>query len=105
MRTIVGILSALLLVCLSGPAGAQRADPAVTAEVRELLRLLNEPSVRSWLTAELKNAPAARPAEFERSASSPSPRLLGSREPGWIASAQQFPPYPRSFVRRPPCSV
>jgi small-conductance mechanosensitive channel len=70
MRTIVGILSALLLVCLSGTAEAQRADPAVTADVRELLRLLNEPSVRSWLAAELKNAPAARPAEFERSASS-----------------------------------
>ena len=51
------IIAALLgLFLLAGmPASAQAPEPP--AQVRELLKLLGEPAVRSWLDAELKKAP------------------------------------------------
>ena len=53
MRIIVALLGLFLLAGM--PASAQAPEPP--AQVRELLKLLVEPAVRSWLDAELKKAP------------------------------------------------
>ena len=53
MRIIAALLGLFLLAGM--PASAQAPEPP--AQVRELLKLLGEPAVRSWLDAELKKAP------------------------------------------------
>ena len=53
MRIIVALLGLFLLAGM--PASAQAPEPP--AQVRELLKLLGEPAVRSWLDAELKKLP------------------------------------------------
>jgi len=53
MRIIAALLGLFLLAGM--PAAAQAPEPP--AQVRELLKLLGEPAVRSWLDAELKKAP------------------------------------------------
>jgi small-conductance mechanosensitive channel len=64
-----------LLTVVVQVASAQTAAPPAPAEVRELLRLLNEPGVRSWLTEELKKGAADRPSALER----PFPSLVAER--------------------------
>src|SRR3954447_11356747 len=67
------VLSLFVALTLSAPlatASAQTASPVAPAEVRELLRLLNEPNVRSWLGEELKKAPSDGPAASERAVAS-----------------------------------
>src|SRR4051794_9588663 len=63
---VVSMFVALTLPALLATAAAQTAAPVAPAEVRELLRLLNEPNVRSWLGEELKKAPADHAAASER---------------------------------------
>src|SRR4051794_34146042 len=53
MRIIAALLGLFLLAGM--PASAQAPEPP--AQVRELLKLLGEPAVRSWLDAELKKVP------------------------------------------------
>src|SRR5215212_5095354 len=66
MRIIAALLGLFLLAGM--PASAQTPEPP--AQVRELLKLLGEPAVRSWLDAELKKAPpngqGAAEASFSR---------------------------------------
>ena len=66
MRIIVALLGLFLLAGM--PASAQAPEPP--AQVRELLKLLGEPAVRSWLDAELKKAP-------------PRPRFRALRPSAW----------------------
>jgi hypothetical protein len=75
MRIIAAVLSVFLLTVVVQVASAQTATPAAPAEVRELLRLLNEPGVRSWLTEELKNGPTDGSMALER----PFPSLVAER--------------------------
>jgi len=63
------LFSLVLLTCAPGGAWAQAPEAAPPAQVRELLKLLGEPKVRSWLEDELKRVPAkdqTRPASLSR---------------------------------------
>jgi hypothetical protein len=63
------LFSLVLLTCAPGGAWAQAPEAAPPAQVRELLKLLGEPTVRSWLEDELKRVPAkdqTRPASLSR---------------------------------------
>src|SRR3954453_16467843 len=70
MQIIAALLGLFLLASM--PASAQAPEPP--AQVRELLKLLGEPAVRSWLEAELKKAPKA-----EGAAESSFSRFAGER--------------------------
>ena len=63
------LFSLVLLTYAPGGAWAQAPEAAPPAQVRELLKLLGEPKVRSWLEDELKRVPAqnqTRPASLSR---------------------------------------
>jgi hypothetical protein len=63
------LFSLVLLAYAPGGAWAQAPEAAPPAQVRELLKLLGEPKVRSWLEDELKRVPAqnqTRPASLSR---------------------------------------
>src|SRR5215207_772857 len=63
------LFSFVLLTYAPAGAWAQAPEAAPPAQVRELLKLLSEPKVRSWLEDELKRVPAqnqTRPASLSR---------------------------------------
>jgi hypothetical protein len=63
------LFSLALLTYASSGAWAQAPEAAPPAQVRELLKLLGEAKVRSWLEDELKRVPAqnqTRPARLSR---------------------------------------
>jgi small-conductance mechanosensitive channel len=61
-RLIAGLLAIFIAAAgLAAGARAQTAEPAAPPQVRELLRLLGEPGVRSWLEEELKKSPKPEP--------------------------------------------
>ena len=74
-----------LLTCAPGGAWAQAPEAAPPAQVRELLKLLGEPTVRSWLEDELKRVPAkdqTRPASLScQSALERDPGSASNRDP------------------------
>ena len=79
MRVVAGLFAFLFAAGLSAVALAQSAEPAPAppAQVQELLKLLAEPGVRTWLDDQLKAAASAKPQGAARELS--SSRLFAER--------------------------
>src|SRR5262245_10160049 len=78
LRILVTVVGLFLALSVLSPATAQSTDSdAVPPNVRELLRLLEDPAVKAWLQTQgvATPAPASAPADAE--SGSPSGYLAG----------------------------
>ncbi|WP_395018902.1 mechanosensitive ion channel family protein [Dongia sp.] len=101
LRIFITVLGLLLAVSTALPATAQTADAeAALPQVRELIRLLEDPEVKAWLKAQGVAVTSAEPAPAE-AAASPSgyvARRIGALHQHFDNLVRTWPELPGQFA-------